>query len=61
MSMVGTITFDPVESGTRYTFAVEGGMRGPMQLFAPILGFMLNREIRGDLNRLKTHLESQAG
>ena len=60
MSIEQSLTFEPVEGGTRFTMIGEGETGGFFKLAEPILNRMWQRQLEGMLANLKDILESQA-
>jgi uncharacterized membrane protein len=60
MHLEESLTFQPVEGGTRVTLAYEGELRGLFKLAGPIAVGMFQRQTEGDLARLKGIMEAQA-
>jgi len=54
-----TVTLEPVEGGTKLTFVMEGEPRGFFRLADPIVIRMLQRDVEGNLARLKDILEAE--
>ncbi len=54
-----TVTLEPVEGGTRVSFLMEGEPRGFFRLADPIVVRMIQRDIEGNLARLKDILEAE--
>lgn len=55
-----TVTFEPVEGGTRVTVVYEGDPGGFFKLAAPVVVRMWQGQIEGNLGKLKEILEAQA-
>lgn len=55
-----TYSFETVDDGTRFSIRNEGGAGLAFKLGAPLMSRALRRNVRGDLRRLKTLLESEA-
>jgi len=58
-SAVGRRTFEPVSSGTRVTFAAQGGSGLFLNLIEPFVARAARRQARRSLVRLKDTLEAQ--
>lgn len=54
-----TLTFDPVEEGTKLTWVYDIKARGFLKLFTPILVWLSRRDLKSCLSTLKSTLESQ--
>lgn len=59
MSMELSLTFEPVEGGTRLTFVGEGEIGGLFRMADPIVKRMMQRQLEGNLTNLKDILEAQ--
>jgi uncharacterized membrane protein len=58
----GTRTFEDLEGRTRFTFALESEPAGVVQrLVLPALNFIYQRQLDGDLRRLKAVIEGRTG
>ncbi len=53
-----TMTFEPLEGGTRVGYTFEGEMKGVFRLADPILARMIQRQIEADYANLKDLLEA---
>lgn len=51
--------FEPAAAGTRLTLTAEGGDLGFFRLPAPLLRYLAERVLQGDLTRLKKVLEAE--
>jgi uncharacterized protein YndB with AHSA1/START domain len=60
MSMDETLTFEPVEGGTRYTQVGEGETGGVFKVAGPILNRMMKKQLEDSLAKLKEILDAQA-
>jgi uncharacterized membrane protein len=61
MSYTGSMQFDAVDGGTRFTYSIDGQLSGFFwRLLEPLVGMMGQRQFRSDLNRLKELLEAEA-
>jgi len=60
LSAEQTVTFEPVEGGTKFTLVLEGEMGGFIRLAEPIVTRMLQRDTETDLANLKDILEAEA-
>lgn len=60
MSMEASVTFEPVEGGTRYTQVGEGEVAGLFRMAAPVVNRMMQKQLEGNLANLKDILETQA-
>jgi carbon monoxide dehydrogenase subunit G len=58
MPVEATLTFEPVEGGTRVNYTVEGEMRGVFKLTDAIFARMVQRQIETDFSNLKDLLEA---
>ncbi|HET9347218.1 MAG TPA: SRPBCC family protein [Candidatus Limnocylindrales bacterium] len=57
----GSRTFETVEGGTRFTFALESQATGLLdRLISPITGFLYQRQLDGSVGRMRTILESKS-
>lgn len=59
LSLEQSLTFEPVEGGTRVTLVGEGEPRGFFRLADPIVVRMMQRDVEGNLARLKDILEAE--
>jgi uncharacterized protein YndB with AHSA1/START domain len=55
-----TVTFEPVDGGTRVTAVYEGDPAGFFKLAAPVLVRMFQGQVEGNLDNLKSVLEARA-
>ena len=55
-----SLTFEPVEGGTRFTLVGEGETGGFFKLAEPIVNRTMQRQMEGNLANLKDILEAQA-
>jgi uncharacterized membrane protein len=60
LSAEQTVTFEPVEGGTKFTLVVEVETGGFFRLAEPIVTRMLQRDIETDVANLKDILEAEA-
>ena len=60
MSIEQSLTFEPVEGGTRFTLVGEGETGGFFKLAEPIVNRTMQRQMEGNLANLKDILEAQA-
>jgi uncharacterized membrane protein len=60
MSVEQSLTFEPVEGGTRFTLTGEGETGGLFKLAEPIVNRTMQRQMEGDLANLKDILEGEA-
>jgi uncharacterized protein YndB with AHSA1/START domain len=58
MSIEQSLTFEPVEGGTRFTLVGEGETGGFFRLAEPVVNRMQRRQMEGDLANLKDILEA---
>jgi uncharacterized membrane protein len=57
----GSRLVEPTGKGaTRFTETMELRLLGPMRLFVPLIGWLLRRQTRADLRRLKQLLEARS-
>ncbi len=61
MSMEQTLSFDPVEGGTRYTQVGEGETAGVFKVAGPIVNRAMRKQLEGSLAKLKEILEAGPG
>ena len=60
MNFEGTWTFDPEEGGTRLTLEFEGGMKGLMRLFEPLMAMQFKGQMNRSTAKLKEILEARS-
>lgn len=58
-STVESLTFEPVEGGTKFTLFSQLETGGFFRLIAPITARMMQKQIEGNLAKLKDILETQ--
>lgn len=58
MSMEQTLSFEPVEEGTRYTQASEGETGGVFKVAGPIVNRTMRKQLEDSLAKLKHILET---
>jgi uncharacterized protein YndB with AHSA1/START domain len=58
-STVESLTFEPVEGGTRFTLSSRLETRGFFKLIAPVTAHLMQRQIEGNLSELKSILETE--
>ena len=57
----GSRSFETVEGGTRFTFALESQATGLLdRLISPMMGFLYQRQLDGSVARMRTILESNS-
>jgi len=54
----GTRQVEPAQNGTRVTLTTELRLRGRWRALGPLLAALYNRQLRGDLTRLKALVET---
>lgn len=60
MSIEQSLTFEPVEGGTRFTIAGEGEFGGVFKLAQPVVNRRMKKESEANLAKLKDILEAGA-
>jgi uncharacterized protein YndB with AHSA1/START domain len=60
MSIEQSLTFEPVEGGTRLTMVGEAETGGFFKLAEPVVNRMMQRQLEGNIANLKDILEAQA-
>jgi uncharacterized protein YndB with AHSA1/START domain len=60
MSIEQSLTFEPVEGGTRLTMVGEAEAGGFFKLAEPVVNRMMQRQLEGNIANLKDILEAQA-
>jgi hypothetical protein len=54
-------TYNPTETGMRFTLAYNLKVGGPLMLLSPMLVHSMRKELKQSLNNLKSILETQQG